>query len=120
MIGAALFRSSASGGPRLAMRLALYVALTLGAIIMLMPFVWMASTACKPDIELNKLPVRWLLENPTCGANLREMYDLYPNFNRYMLKSAIVTNGPTLGQLVISSLAAYGFARFKFQIGRAH
>lgn len=114
MSRAALLRPSPSGAPPLAMRLALYAALTLGAIVMLMPFVWMASTACKPDLELNKLPVRWLPENPVCGANLRELYDTSPNFNRYLLNSAIVTVGRTLGQLVISSLAAYGFARFKF------
>ena len=114
MSRAALLRPSPSGAPPLAMRLALYAALTLGAIVMLMPFVWMASTACKPDLELNKLPVRWLPENPICGANLRELYDTSPNFNRYLLNSAIVTVGRTLGQLVISSLAAYGFARFKF------
>lgn len=114
MIRAALSRSSPPGVTPLAIRLALYTALTLGAVVMLMPFAWMVSTACKPAIELNKLPVNWLPENPVCGANLRELYDTSPDFNRYLLNSAIVTIGRTLGQLVISSLAAYGFARFKF------
>ncbi|MCC6801091.1 MAG: carbohydrate ABC transporter permease, partial [Anaerolineae bacterium] len=114
MIRAALLRPSSSGAPPLAIRLVLYAALTLGAIVMLMPFVWMVSTACKPDLELNKLPVRWLPENPVCGANLHELYDTSPDFNRYMVNSALVTIGRTFGQLVISSLAAYGFARFKF------
>jgi len=114
MIRAALLRPSPSGAPPLAIRLVLYAALTLGAIVMLMPFVWMVSTACKPDLELNKLPVRWLPENPVCGANLHELYDTSPDFNRYMVNSALVTIGRTFGQLVISSLAAYGFARFKF------
>lgn len=114
MIRAALLRPSPPGATPLAIRLALYAALTLGAVVMLMPFVWMVSTACKPDIELNKLPVRWLPENPVCGANLHELYDTSPDFNRYMVNSALVTIGRTFGQLVISSLAAYGFARFKF------
>lgn len=111
---ATLFSVPASGGPPLALRLGLYLVLTAGAIVMLMPFVWMASTACKPDVELNKLPVRWLPEAPVCGANLRALYDTSPHFNRYLLNSAIVTLGRTLGQLVTCSLAAYGFARFQF------
>jgi multiple sugar transport system permease protein len=91
-----------------------YAILLAGAIVMIMPFLWMTSTACKPDVELNKLPVRWVPDNPVCGDNLDKLYDTSPNFNRYLLNSAIVTIGRTLGQLVTCSLAAYGFARFHF------
>lgn len=91
-----------------------YAILLAGALVMIMPFVWMTSTACKPDVELNKLPVRWVPDNPVCGTNLDKLYATSPNFNRYMLNSAIVTLGRTLGQLVTCSLAAYGFARFQF------
>jgi len=91
-----------------------YVVLLGGAILMVMPFLWMASTACKPPLELNKLPVRWLPENPVCGDNLKALYETSPHFNRYILNSAFVTLGRTLGQLVTCSLAAYGFARFRF------
>ncbi len=95
-----------------------YVVLLAGAILMVMPFLWMASTACKPPVELNKLPVRWLPQNPVCGDNLSALYDTSPHFNRYILNSAFVTIGRTLGQLITCSLAAYGFARFRFP-GRA-
>ncbi|MBN2303368.1 MAG: carbohydrate ABC transporter permease [Anaerolineae bacterium] len=81
---------------------------------MILPFVWMTSTACKPSAELNKLPVRWLPDNPVCGDNLDLLYDTSPHFNRYLLNSAFVTLGRLLGQLVTCSLAAYGFARFPF------
>jgi len=91
-----------------------YAILLAGALVMIMPFVWMTSTACKPDVELNKLPVRWVPDNPVCGTNLDKLYATSPNFNRFMLNSAIVTLGRTLGQLVTCSLAAYGFARFQF------
>jgi multiple sugar transport system permease protein len=42
------------------------------------------------------------------------LYDTSHYFNRYMLNSALMTIGRTLGQLITCSLAAYGFARFKF------
>ncbi len=95
-------------------KLLIYVALGLGAVIMVLPFVWMASTACKPSAELNRLPLRWLPENLACAANLAQLYDTSENFNRYLLNTALMTAGRTLGQLVTCSLAAYGFARFRF------
>ncbi len=104
-------------GPRdltVPIQLFCYAVLLAGAVIMILPFLWMTSTACKPPVELNKLPVRFLPDNPVCRQNLDTLYDTSPHFNRYLLNSAIVTIGRTLGQLVTCSLAAYGFARFRF------
>jgi multiple sugar transport system permease protein len=95
-------------------RLLSYMLLIAGAFVMVLPFVWMTSTACKPPTELNRIPVRWLPENPVCSDNLHELYATSGHFNRYLLNSALVTIGRTLGQLVTCSLAAYGFARFQF------
>ncbi len=91
-----------------------YAVLLAGALIMVLPFLWMASTACKPPVELNRVPVTFLPENPVCRQNLDTLYSTSPYFNRYLLNSALVTIGRTLGQLVTCSLAAYGFARFRF------
>jgi multiple sugar transport system permease protein len=98
----------------LPLKLFSYAALLAGAAVMIMPFVWMTSTACKPPVELSKIPVRWLPQHPVCGENVQALYDISPNFNHYMFNSALVTLGRTLGQLVTCSLAAYGFARFSF------
>jgi multiple sugar transport system permease protein len=106
-------RASFSALP-FAFRLITYAVLIVGAIVMVMPFFWMASTACKPPGELTRVPVRWLPENPVCGDNLSMLYDTSPRFNDYLFNSALVTVGRTLGQLITCSLAAYGFARFRF------
>lgn len=98
----------------LPIKLLTYALLILGAVVMVMPFAWMASTACKPPTELATLPIRWIPQNPVCGQNLSLLYETSPNFNRYLLNSALLTIGRTLGQLVTCSLAAYGFARYKF------
>lgn len=95
-------------------RIMSYVLLILGAVVMLLPFFWMISTACKTPPELNTIPIRWIPENPVCMENLQGLYELSPNFNRYMLNTAIMTIGRTIGQLIVCSIAAYGFARFKF------
>ncbi|MDZ4763125.1 MAG: carbohydrate ABC transporter permease [Chloroflexota bacterium] len=96
------------------MRILFYAILIVGGIVMFLPFAWMASTSCKPPTELATLPLRWVPANPVCLENLAQLYETSPNFNRYLLNSAALTIGRTLGQLLTCSLAAYGFARFKF------
>jgi multiple sugar transport system permease protein len=103
-----------SGATGRAMRILTLLILTAGAIVMIMPFAWMVSTACKPPQELNRLPVQWIPNNPACLENLERLYRTSPDFNRYMLNTALMTLGRTLGQLITCSLAAYGFARFRF------
>ena len=95
-------------------KLVIYIVLIFGAVIMVMPFAWMASTACKTPAEVSQVPIRWIPENPVCLENLRQLYDTSEHFNRYLLNTAIMTIGRTLGQLLFCSLAAYGFARFRF------
>ncbi len=98
----------------LPIKLLTYAILIIGAVGMILPFAWMVSTACKPPTELNTLPIRWIPENPVCMSNLEQLYRVSPNFNNYLAHSAIVTIGRTVGQLITCSLAAYGFARFRF------
>lgn len=88
--------------------------LGIGAVVMILPFVWMASTACKPAPEINRVPITWLPQQLACSANLSQLYTISESFNRYLLNSAINTAARTLGQLVVCSLAAYGFARYRF------
>jgi multiple sugar transport system permease protein len=95
-------------------RLIVYALLILGAVVMILPFVWMVSSACKPGAEINTIPVYFIPQNVTCGQNLNDLYRISEDFNRNLLNTAIMTIGRTLGQLVTCSLAAYGFARFKF------
>ena len=91
-----------------------YTILIAGAFFMMLPFIWMASTACKPDAELATSPIRFFPENPSCLEVAASLYEQSPNFNRYLVNSFIITVARTLGQLVTCSLAAYGFARYKF------
>lgn len=102
------------GRPTGMARWGMLLALALGAVVMVLPFVWMVSTACKPSPELSHLPISFIPEQSACAENLAELYDTSDDFNRYLLNSALLTIGRTLGQLVTCSLAAYGFARFKF------
>ncbi len=95
-------------------RLLTFVILAVGAAAMVLPFVWMVSTACKPSAELNRLPIHWLPEQAACLENLQQLYQTSEEFNHYLVNSVVLTVGRTLGQLLTCSLAAYGFARFRF------
>jgi multiple sugar transport system permease protein len=88
--------------------------LAIGAVVMVLPFVWMISTACKPPTELNRLPLQLIPQELSCADNLNRLYRTSEDFNRYLLNTGLMTLGRTLGQLVTCSLAAYGFARFRF------
>ena len=43
----------------------LYFILTVGAITVLIPFLWMLATAFKPYTEMFKLPISFLPKSPT-------------------------------------------------------
>jgi len=97
---------------------AVWAALAIGAAVMLFPFVWMVSTACKPTDELlehglNLFPRRW-----ACIENLRELFATTPRFGSYMVNTIIVTLIRTVGQFFLTTLAAYGFARYEFPFKR--
>jgi multiple sugar transport system permease protein len=91
-----------------------YGILIFGAIIMILPFVWMVSSACKPLVEVNTVPITFIPQNVSCLQNVNDLYETSEDFNRNLVNTAIMTIGRTLGQLITCSLAAYGFARFQF------
>lgn len=99
--------------PRLELRFVLTtLLLSLGAIIMLTPFVWMLSTSLKPSSALLSLPPRLVPETPTLEP-YREVMASFP-MARVFVNSLVVALATTLGQLVLCSMSGYAFARFRF------
>ncbi|MGN7359909.1 carbohydrate ABC transporter permease [Paenibacillus sp. SAF-054] len=101
--------SYAADKPR---RIAVHILLIAGAVLMIMPFLWMLSTSFKsfPDsmkVPPTLLPTEWHFDN---YAKVLSTID----FGRYYANTLIVTVGRTAGQLLLCSLAAYSFACLKF------
>jgi multiple sugar transport system permease protein len=89
------------------------VLLSLGAILMVMPFLWMFSTSLRPSSESFKLPPAWLptefrIEN--YGAVLNSSVP----FLSFAWNSVKVTFAVTVGQIITCSMAAFAFARLRF------
>jgi multiple sugar transport system permease protein len=89
-----------------------YLFLIAGAAVMLLPFVWMVLSSFMTSQEITARPLTWFPAHPGLGA-YRGLRDAIPLARMY-LNSAIVTTLTTLGILMTSSLAGYGFAKFHF------
>jgi len=97
---------------RAAGRAAAYTAVVGLAIVFFLPFLWMFSTAVKPDAEIFTYPPRWIPSVWKLG-NFTAAWTKAP-FSRFFLNSVLVTAAITTLQLVTGSLAAYAFARLRF------
>lgn len=89
-----------------------YLFLILGALVMIIPFIWMLSTSLKDQQQLFAWPPNWL-PNPFVWNNYSEVWNRI-NFSLYGWNTIKITVAVTLGRLVLCSMAGYGFARMKF------
>jgi len=93
-------------------KLATYFFLTLGALIMIVPFIWMVSTSLKSQQQLFTWPPTWI-PNPFVWSNYSEVFSRI-NFSLYGLNTLKISVAVTIGRLILCSMAGYGFARMKF------
>jgi ABC-type glycerol-3-phosphate transport system permease component len=89
-----------------------YGVLILVALTMIVPFMWMVTTSLKtPGSEFSYPPQ--IIPTEFNFSQYQRLFDNLP-FARYFLNTVIVTVGVVVGQLIICSMAAYGFARLNF------
>ena len=84
-----------------------------GAVCVFFPFVWMALTALKTVPEIQRVPLQITPDRWTNLDNFREVFQRQP-FARFLLNSALVASASALSSVIVSSLAGYGFAKFRF------
>jgi len=89
-----------------------YVALILGTLVMILPFLWMISSSIKADSDVLTFPPVWIPANVQWGNYLKVLV-LLP-FGRYLLNTTVVSITVTTLEVITSSLAAYSFARLRF------
>ena len=93
-------------------RALLYVALTVGGLIMLFPFAWTVVTSITPGATLTTTP-KLIPDNPSL-APYAELFSRVP-FGQVIANSLIIAIISTILQLVTSSMAAYAFTRLPFR-----
>jgi multiple sugar transport system permease protein len=95
-----------------------YVALTALAILYAMPFIWMLSLSLKPDSDLNNIPPNLIPSTFTWSNYPNALFQPMLFFPIFFLNSVEYVGLSVLGELIVSALVAYGFARIPFK-GRA-
>ena len=90
-----------------------YTLLTIAAILVLMPLLWMFSTSLRPLGDSFKLPPQWLPTQWRFENYLRPFESNVP-FELFFWNSLKIASLTTLGQLISCSMAGYAFARLRF------
>lgn len=96
----------------IAFRFTTYTLLIMGALIMIMPFLWMLSTSVKPPNEVLSMPPKWF---PTVfeWQNYVQAWNAAP-FGRYFFNSFFIALTVTAAEVITTIFAAYAFAKMDF------
>lgn len=94
------------------MHTVIYVFLTLGALMMAIPYTWMVVTSIKPIEEIQTYPPSFIVKNPTLEPYL-DLFRLF-KMGRYIFNSIFVASTVTLGNIFFASLAGFAFAKHRF------
>lgn len=88
-----------------------HLLLLAGALVVLVPFLWMITTSLKSRRAVHLPP--YLIPSEFNWANFRLAWEA-DNFARFYLNSGVMAIGIVTGQVLFSSLAGYAFARLRF------
>lgn len=97
---------------RIVARVAIHLVLGGGAVLMLTPFFWLVTSSLKSPAEIYVFPPVWI-PNPIRLENYPAVIRELP-FLLYTRNTLVITIPAMVGQILTSSLAAYGFARLRF------
>ena len=93
-------------------RVALYVVLSAGLLVVIGPFIWMLLSSFKPEGEIRADPPTWW-PNDFTVANYGALFDRL-DFPLFFTNSAIVAVVTTVGNLLFCSAAGYALAKLTF------
>ncbi len=93
-------------------RVVVWALLMGGALVMIVPFLWLVSTSLKEQRQIFLFPPQWI-PDPVVWRNYPEALTVLP-FARFVRNTVLVTVITMAGTLLTSSLCAYGFARLRF------
>ena len=89
-----------------------YVALVIGLLVTLMPFIWMALGSVKTQGELLQRPITWWPQEPTLDNYEQWLTQL--DYWQFFLNSLFVAIVVVLGNLVFCSMVGYALAKMSF------
>lgn len=94
------------------LKLLQHLVLILGAVVMLLPFVWMFSTSMKPSAEILSWPPQLAPRHVTV-ENYVTVFRTAP-FHLFFLNSVLMASASTVSILITSTLAGFVFGKYNF------
>lgn len=88
-----------------------YVIVIIFSLVILVPVLWMLSTALKENSEVFLFPPRWIPKTLN-WKNFPESLTFLP-FAQYFANTSLITFAAMIGQLVSSPMVAFAFARLR-------
>lgn len=95
------------------LKIAGYIILILGALSMIMPFLWMVMLSLMSNEQIFSYPPS-LIPKPLIFDNYINVFNSVA-LKRYFFNSFFVSTLTTIGQVLISAFAGYAFARLEFK-----
>lgn len=89
-----------------------FVLLALGAVIMVVPLLWMFTTSLKTKLEVFEIPPVWIPAHPQWD-NYLKVWSMGPLLQGF-LNSIVISFSVVIVGTGTSSLAAYSFAKLRF------
>ena len=93
-------------------RFLIWLLLFFGAITMVLPFLWMISTALKEPNLVYTIPPKWI-PNPVKWRNFKDVWEV-SNLTTGLLNSSIIAITVLFFSTVTSSMAAFAFSKLRF------
>lgn len=87
--------------------------LILFGISMILPFLWMVSTSLKTTSSVFSVPPQWI-PDPVMWENIPMVFEKIP-FLQYLFNTTGMAIAKLFGDVIVSALVAYGFAKFNFR-----
>jgi len=105
------YRSLGVSTTRTLVHASLYLILTAGALVAIVPMAWTASSSLKDTAHIFTLRVQWI-PNPILWHNYVELFERLP-FLRFIRNTLIIVASNVVSAVLMGSLAGYAFARLR-------
>lgn len=92
--------------------LLIHIILIIGAVIMILPFLWMVLTSLKTVGEAVQVPPKIFPSSPQFN-NYSEVLNILP-FSKFYINTILMLIGRVIGSVFFSAMAAYACARLNF------
>jgi multiple sugar transport system permease protein len=99
-------------GGKIVYRVAIYATAVLLCAFSVIPVLWSLSTSLKPEGMIFALPPQWIPSVFSLEHYRAVLSD--PRMLRYFFNSFVTATFSTLFALIVGTLGAYGFSRYKF------